>query len=124
MFNLNRLNVIGKDMPWHTKADVGFVLRGDVVKYSEIMNNPDLSHIWDDEYQRIVRISSRDLMHFFVDSGNSVILIDKNWRKVVEAFRIKSSRGYRKVSSSGRYALEEMLRQLLSIEMRVVRLIG
>ena len=46
--NLNRLNVIGKDMPWHTKADVGFVLRGDVVKYSEIMNNPDLSHIWDD----------------------------------------------------------------------------
>lgn len=84
---MNTLNIIGRGRKWRNENDFRFVLKGDVVKFSEIMNDPDLSAWFPEAFQAMVTEAAKALAYSKVEGGDSVFLIDRNPVNVIRAAR-------------------------------------
>jgi hypothetical protein len=86
LHGIDSLNIVGHGRPWREVKDIFFVLKADVVKYSEIMANPDLAPSFPAFFKRIIDEHSKNLFCVEIQGGDSLLLIDRNWMSVAKAF--------------------------------------
>ena len=83
---MDSLNIVGNLRPWREHEDIHFVVKADIVKYSEIMLDPDFNDSFPDHFSKIVESNSRGLLYTKIEGGDGLLLIDRNWKRVVLAF--------------------------------------
>jgi hypothetical protein len=93
---LDHLNIVGRGRPWRELADILFVVKGDVVNYSEIMKNADLADVFPMRFSEMLEAEAGNLLHCEIIAGDSLLLIDRNPHNVLKSAkeimeRMKSS---------------------------------
>lgn len=83
---INSLNIVGNGRPWREFNDVCFVIKGDIAKYSEIMADADLADSFPSFFEEIVGSACRNLMHYRIEGGDSLVVVDRNSINVISAF--------------------------------------
>ena len=84
---MDTLNIVGRSRPWRRPSDIFYVIKGDVVKYSEIMLNADTADMFPTYFRELVSDACKPLAHFSLEGGDSLLLIDRNLKNVVAAAR-------------------------------------
>lgn len=75
---LDHLNIVGRGRPWRELTDILFVVKGDVVGYSEVMQNADVADVFPKRFSEMVEEEVGALLHCEIIAGDSLILIDRN----------------------------------------------
>jgi len=75
-------NIIGNQLEWEDPITYSFVLKGDVVGYSHVMNS-ELYEIVTRKLYEWAREICRDLMFVNVSAGDSILLIDGSSERIV-----------------------------------------
>ena len=75
-------NIIGNQLDWEEPINYSFVLKGDVVGYSQVMNS-ELYEIVTRKLYEWAREICRDLMFVDVSGGDSILLIDGSSARIV-----------------------------------------
>src|SRR5208282_5607225 len=75
---LDHLNIVGRGRPWRELTDILFVVKGDVVGYSEVMQNADVADVFPKRFLEMVEEEVGALLHCEIIAGDSLILIDRN----------------------------------------------
>jgi hypothetical protein len=75
-------NIIGNQLEWEDPITYSFVLKGDVVGYSHVMNS-ELYEIVTRKLYEWAREICRDLMFVDVSGGDSILLIDSSSERIV-----------------------------------------
>lgn len=86
--NANRLNIVAPGRPWRRPQDGSFVVEGDVVGFSDIMNSNDEGYRrFLQKFSSAVKRVSRFCQYAKVERGDSFIIIDPSSVNVVKAVR-------------------------------------
>jgi hypothetical protein len=75
-------NIIGNQLEWQDPITYSFVLKGDMVGYSQVMNS-ELYEIVTRKLYEWAREICRDLMYVDVSGGDSILLIDGSSERIV-----------------------------------------
>jgi len=75
-------NIIGNELEWEDPITYSFVLKGDMVGYSHVMNS-ELYEIVTRKLYEWAREICRDLMFVDVSGGDSILLIDSSSERIV-----------------------------------------
>ena len=75
-------NIIGNQLEWEDQISYSFVLKGDMVGYSQVMNS-ELYEIVTRKLYEWAREICRDLMFVDVSGGDSILLIDGSSERIV-----------------------------------------
>ena len=76
-------NIIGNQLEWEDPITYSFVLKGDMVGYSRVMNS-ELYEIVTRKLYEWAREICRDLMFVDVSGGDSILLIDGSSERIVQ----------------------------------------
>jgi hypothetical protein len=79
-------NIIGNQLEWTDPITYSFVLKGDMVGYSHVMNS-ELYEIVTRKLYEWAREICRDLMYVDVSGGDSILLIDGSSERIVRCAR-------------------------------------
>jgi hypothetical protein len=75
-------NIIGNQLEWEDPISYSFVLKGDMVGYSHVMNS-ELYEVVTRKLYEWAREICRDLMYVDVSGGDSILLIDGSPERIV-----------------------------------------
>jgi hypothetical protein len=75
-------NIIGNQLEWQDPITYSFVLKGDMVGYSQVMNS-ELYEIVTRKLYEWAREICRDLMFVDVSGGDSILMIDSSVERIV-----------------------------------------
>ncbi len=79
-------NIIGNQLEWEDPITYSFVLKGDMVGYSRVMNS-EMYEIVTRKLYEWAREICRDLMFVDVSGGDSILLIDGSSERIVRCAR-------------------------------------
>lgn len=82
----HRQNVIGNQLDWEDPVTYSFVVKGDMVSYSEVMNS-EMYEVVTRKLYEWARETCRDLGYADVSGGDSILLIDDSPAKLVRCAR-------------------------------------
>src|SRR5262249_3772639 len=75
-------NIIGNELEWQEPIAYSFVMRGDMVGYSHVMNS-ELYEVVTRKLYEWAREICRDLMYVDVSGGDSILMIDGSAERIV-----------------------------------------
>lgn len=83
--NFNRDNIIGQGLPWDEGGIVKFVIKGDIIKYSEVMANSEFVTEYPAYLRAWLKESCSEIEYFSLVAGDSILMIDASPLAVLRA---------------------------------------
>lgn len=102
---MNRINIIGHGLPWREKRSSSFVAKGDVKKFSKIMDDEDNYH----EFLHFFKASVLDVVNgtsYSLEGGDSVLLIEESPIELVRVCKALSAKVYDRFGHHVRFGLD------------------
>jgi hypothetical protein len=81
------LNIAGHGRRWRDSGGASGVIKADVVGYSRILSDPELSRTFTEYFERLVRRACARLDSHKIEGGDTIILIDRNPANLVVAIK-------------------------------------
>jgi hypothetical protein len=74
--NFERANIIGDNLPWTNYRSERYVIKGDIVKYSEVMLSPEYAKLYPILFKDWVLEACGGLLYHSIQSGDAITMID------------------------------------------------
>jgi len=82
--NISETNIIGHGRPWRSRSDIEYIIKGDIVGFSNVMNDPDLSLNFPEYFSDVVqRFCKKNKVNARVEQGDAVFAHAKNARNIL-----------------------------------------
>jgi class 3 adenylate cyclase len=85
--NFERVNIVGDHLPWNDYRTEKYVVKGDVVGFSEIMQSPEYSKLFPLLFDEWAQEACTGLLYRGVSAGDSILMVDGSPVALIHALR-------------------------------------
>ena len=85
--NFERVNIVGDRLPWNDYRSEHYVVKGDVVGFSQIMESPEYARLFPRLFEEWAQEACMGLLYHGISAGDSILMVDGSPVALISALR-------------------------------------